>query len=242
MDFFRSKTEFLWTVLRNCPLCGATWPPKNWLCLDCEQQLYRMFLEPEAMSWTEERRLKVYSLLDWQRGETSDQFLSRLIYSLKGGELKKAWRGLALEFLSRWQRQAQQGSYRSGELLGQNILLIPAPPAQKGDKDHALEFSRALGDLLDAPVWRGLRRTHPTGKGWVQKRLGRFQRGQLQLERDPGRCFPSQLEGRWFVFVDDLITSGSTARAARAALSGLKKQDFLCWTLLRRSLPEKPTT
>ncbi len=185
------------------------------------------------MRWEEIKSLEVYSLLDWRRSSEEGLFLSRLMYCLKGEFRQDGWDLMALRFLSQWTLLKEKSSPVRDSLQKGTVLLVPAPPRFPGQRDHATAFAQGLSEYLDAPIYLGLRKKIPQGS-WVQKQLGRGQRARLEVEHQGSP--PSYLTKEWTViFVDDLITTGATARAVAAAFRKTECQ-FVVWTLARRSL------
>jgi predicted amidophosphoribosyltransferase len=70
-----------------------------------------------------------------------------------------------------------------------------------------------------------------------QKKKSRTQRFKVSLEWAENFTptdFRNQSAGKTLVFVDDVLTTGATARAAWKTLG--KPRDFAVWTLAQRSL------
>lgn len=163
---------------------------------------------------------KLNTLALWNWGERNDCTLRSLMMGLKGGngflELRKelvTW----LVARSLWLQEEKKDGW----------VVIPAPPRQLGEKDHAVRLAELIGDALDVPVVESFRREN---FGVVHHRLNRGERhrtvkANLQL-LSPGKKFSH------VIFVDDIVTTGATASRAHQLLD--HPEHFQVWSLVRR--------
>jgi predicted amidophosphoribosyltransferase len=93
-----------------------------------------------------------------------------------------------------------------------NIVLIPAPPRSKSQWDHARRLAQGLSNLTGFPLSAPLRRG---AAGGGQKSKSAQERRELALEIDGNL---DDFNGLRPVFVDDIVTTGATAQAAKVAL------------------------
>lgn len=128
--------------------------------------------------------------------------LNRLSYGLKN-----------LECPQTWLRLAELLVLKIGQRLDpEHVALIPAPARQIGSLDHAGRLALAISDLTGVKVLTLLQRPEGTES---QKKLGRQRRQMATLLPTEKH---NDLNGLRPIFVDDIVTTGSTARAAKKAL------------------------
>lgn len=204
---------------RCCPLCGWIWVGPLGLCSFCWPRLCQQRLE-HRYSTRVFAGLVSTALWDWD-GD-NDCLLRRFLLSLKGGRgSRPLWQELAAALVSRVQPlpRAQEP-----------WVIVPSPPRNQRQIDHAGRLARELVTLLRQEEALPLRRL-PTPKR--QKQLARGARmgnaeQAIQMDRLPGKTFTN------VIFVDDVITTGATARAAWLSLG--RPERFVVWSLARRLL------
>ena len=170
--------------------------------------LDRQFLRPQ--------NIPVYSLFRWGTGVDGEN-VQLLIAALKGDNGSRAFRHLASEFsLLRCKKEEACG----------DIVFCPAPAAIAGQIDHAYLWAEALAHQWGVSMVNILKR----GSLRTQKTLDVDQRRETTMELWEGHSVP---EGAKIIFVDDVITTGSTARAAWSVLG--KPRRFEVWTVACRA-------
>lgn len=183
--------------MRFCPICGRFLPFIDCVCEACFVSLQREFTFNLAEV---DLPFPVYSLWTW--GEL-DHSISCLLYSLKGGGGFSFYQFLAKESVLQFSFLKKKGVY------------IPAPPSRRG-LDHAGTFSEALAQVSKFKVLNILQRT---GEG-RQKYLSRLERARRSIALCKFSGLRKDLVGQAesVIFIDDVLTTGSTALSAYQAL------------------------
>ena len=204
--------------LRACAACRIWFPPTHWLCAPCWQALEGEYLSYETTARAE-KRLPHFRLMDWHKG--NHLLMSRLIDSLKQGGPGFIFKRLGLEMFSR---------FMPCDLWGRNIspVFIPAPPNSPLIKDHAFCLAQALQFYFGGSLKSLLRKAPHKNP---QKRKSRQQRAFIKIKAQE----PAPAE-RPIIFVDDILTTGATARASFHALGAPK--NFFIFTLAWRKPPK----
>ena len=217
------KTDFLFSWIRSCSVCRLSAPPINWLCSGCWRRLKSFYLPPEDMirqenEWTHLR------LLDWNG--KNDFFVRLFLSSLKKGGPSFMFRQLSLEFLQR--------AFHTLSIPEQGVF-IPAPARKRDLRDHAFLLAFCLSRLA------GLKMLNPLCRGPVslksQKQKNRQERKELCFDLKEGFSdlkLKELVKNQPIIFIDDILTTGATARAAHKALGAPKK--FSIFTLAHRPL------
>lgn len=211
--------QFIHRNLRSCPCCGNS--AKNFLfCQDCllkldlEQQHSNTRFGQSALG-----RTTILSAYNWTPDR--NQRLSQLISNLKNHNVDSDWRYFAEQIF--FPRQLEK-------LRGQDIKTRFVPvPSVRGRPDHAFYFAKALAKSLDgefAPILRRMDRTQQHSKSRQERRNVEFKLSEIFTHSNP-------FAGRT-VIVDDVLTTGETAKAAIAALQA--KHPIEVWVVARRSL------
>ncbi len=149
---------------------------------------------------------RVQSLLEWTEDR---EIVGNLVRSLKGAQSNFAYSVLAYELASH------------AELRGVTIVV---PPSKRGDRDHAWTLGSMLADLSGTELLSPFR----VESGTDQKLLNKLERAALSF------TLTEKVPSSNILFVDDLITTGATARAAWQALG--KPKGFSVWTVACRPL------
>ena len=194
-------------VFQSCASCDTSFRVRSGLCPDCRSELMSRI---EPMYWRQGREHDSYALLDWNG--LNDNFVRPLVYSMKGGRNPELRRELVALLASRV----------AVEDVHDFEILIP--PTSSHQANHAECVAK---DLLACLGWKkdinSLRTFQPLTP---LKNRTRSERKHLKFERNLRL-------GDKIVFIDDVITSGSTAQAAYEAMG--KPQHFKIITLWSRA-------
>ncbi len=204
---------FIRKWVSSCARCRSLRGPIH---IYCEYCWLRLFEIQNAVNDFQQRDYPflVYALFTWQ--DELDQLIRPLVYALKGGVIVEPWMKFAQDFLF----------FRSqiGNLLPQVIVI----PPQKKRLDHAYYWGKALADSIGCELLLCLAETNNTRKQKLLSRESR-QKKEFELEGDFKKDHFRELR---IAFVDDTITTGSTAAAAFQALEG--PCQFEVWTLVAK--------
>lgn len=189
--------------IHTCSYCSSFWHVEGLLCEGCTTKL-RSAIRPQLAC--EGYDMPAYALFDW-RGEP---LLNTLFSVLKGGGFALTHDLLAIWFLMKMEMDVR------------DWVLVPSPPRQSGLLDHAHTFAAALSKHLKTPVVPALQR--PVGV--EQKSLSIKERANLDLKLTTDNHW---VKSKKTIFIDDIITTGSTAKAAYIALD--RPPGFMVWTI-----------
>lgn len=198
----------------NCAHCFFRISEEQILCQACKRDLECFEARKRSLSayaWP------VQALYEWW-GESP---VGAVIRSLKGCNDPAWWLPLA----RRLELKAIQE--RGLGFESKFDFIVPSPSRRRGEGDHALGLAKSLSGLLSTPILDCLGRS---GSG-TQKVKSRSERAGLEHILLPGH---RGVEKSSILFVDDLVTTGGTARAAHLALGRPKK--FEIWTIGCRPL------
>ncbi len=213
MKFLRSL------FLAPCRLCFSPFGDGRELCGICEG-LLRSRISSRTKVKKEIEGLRVFSLFEWNQ---SDWLLYEFLHSLKNSK--------DLSLFLPWARELLLKMDLAGLKKRRPILLVPAPPKVAGQMDHAGSWALALAQLLKADIFWGLQRPFQEGKG--QRLKARSERQKLRLGLRGQEALSCQnYKAVWFV--DDVVTTGSTAKAAYRALGGVARGRFSVISLAYR--------
>jgi len=200
-----------WPEFNSCLNCGSFFVDAHLLCRPCSY-LFLQTLKSRKTQWVEQ--IPVHSLLTWPPG-TSDA-LSHLILRLKTAR-PEAWRFYAQHFFLHW----------ADSLSISKSTIFVSVESRSGNL-HAQNWGQALSDFFHRPHENVL---SLEGDLQSQKTLSLLRRrGRKMISRVDF----SRLQGHQLIFVDDVVTSGSTALAAYRALK--EPKDFQVWSLVWRSV------
>lgn len=194
--------------IRHCAFCQC-WPNlySEILCKKCWTELLS---ESECNLSSHNYPFQVYRLWVWSG---INQRLYLFLHSLKNGWAQKVLKDLAQYFLA--QRTIEQ-DFKSA-------VIVPSPRKTGQKKDHAMVFAKHLSEQSSIPLKDILQR------GSNQE----FQKQKTLQERSQVKMNLLQQESlENVIFVDDVITSGSTVMAAYKALGF--PRNFQVWVLAER--------
>lgn len=160
------------------------------------------------------------TLYRWSPGRSD--ILSGLILWLKGSQQKCAWKYYAQKMARRYASDLPQGF---------KIYVVPAPSRHPNQRDHAYLWAEGLSLALGAEILPCLRKTGQ----YSQRGADRGTRALIEmgLIEKYTESVDFQSQALW-IFADDIVTTGATARSAHIAL-GVPKH-FEVWALAQRSL------
>lgn len=202
----KSVVTKLLSILRHCPICGQFFSVVNFTCQSCQEKLFCSinFCKAEI-----DLPFPVYSLWTWGK---LDYSISFLLYALKGGGHSCFYKKVAKECFFR------------SSFLKREIIFIPAASREK-KLDHAGCFAKALADIFFSQFLNILCRV----KNKKQKRLSKLERraNSIILKNTKFKNTPTTQSdtnlAKWnnknIIFVDDVLTTGSTALSAYKALN-----------------------
>ena len=207
---------------RSCCVCRWSVPPVPWLCSGCWKKLNSFYLHPRDMI-REQGGLTHARLFDW--GEENDFFARLFLNSLKKGGPAFIFEKLMQDFLHRFLQ------VRS---LPANTVFIPAPSSHREQpQDHAFSLCHAMSHVAGFAFQNPLLVAPSPQTQIAQKQKSRKERKEIHF--DVQKSF--SVSNKTLIFVDDILTTGATARSAWKTLG--KPPSFIIFTLSwRRFLQE----
>ena len=202
MSYAMEVMNFFW---KACPICQLPKWQNSFLCTQCCKLIGPPNIESQQI-----QGMQVYSFYRWTHINHGP--LSRLVYALKGGESLSALDIFFTENIGLHLKFAIQNL--------STFSLVPSPSKRPGVRDHSLALTEAVAHKIHCPIKNILLREDLSS----QRNLSRKERFHRRMTLEPGVSCPSQV-----LFVDDVLTTGSTAKAAYEALGRPKNFKVLCF-------------
>ncbi len=201
---------------RSCLKCGSFAVNKSLFCNYCFSELY----EPGESLYFRNDPVETFYLFNWIPMESDS--LSFLLRQLKGSQQIIAWRYYAKLF---WKEIYVHNIL---QFEGKDVLLVPSPSKFPGQPDHAEIFCKNLSEFSGIPMASILQRKDVSEQKKKRKKDRLNDRVKL-IENFSA----NNISGKHVIFVDDILTTGGTALAARKALGVVK--NFTVWSLASRA-------
>lgn len=201
-------------ILRSCYICSA---PQGisfngTFCRSCEQKILKTKIREEKMD-----DIRAYYIFDW-RPERA--FVETLIHNYKTGQANLE---VFAKIFSRHMMEQKKFAWP--------VCVVPSPPRITNKTDHATQLAQVISNKINADYVHCLLRTSDE----EQKGRAIKERRKIVLSLNHGA--EAQLARHTFktiLFVDDVISSGSTVRAAHRALG--QPKNFIVFAIARRPL------
>lgn len=187
------------------------------LCEDCYSLIEIYALSREVSGY----EFKVFSLFSWD--QLSDNLLRNLLLGLKGGGPREIYSGLVDRLCLNRLNSASEKEYK-------NFQVVPAAPRRENFYDHAHALAKGVATTLNAKFCPVLIRNSKI----QQKLLSESERRSANVIKNSMKlkCDQSINCEEPVIFVDDIITTGTTALAAFEALGRPKR--FEVWVIAHR--------
>lgn len=201
-------------LLRVCIYCSSIDCGDSLFCGLCEKKLWS---KHNGLKQIQVDSLQVSYLFDWFPDD--DPMLNMLLNQMKGSAPKSLYASYAQRICDR----LPQIQFKD------DTAIVPCP--SRGDRIHALLLAEAFAKQLSLPVLDILELADPA----------KDQKGRTKSERQHIRMRLKQTTGiRHVIFIDDIVTTGATAKAARLALRSVEGFEVFCLAH-RRHLATKLT-
>lgn len=199
---------------QHCYICGRSTRRLSHFCLECRRCLESTIANSQAGGTVAVRSPTGHSLV--ALGSYQSVYLAAAINALKGGDFREDLTLIAHQLI-RTRLLAERPP------LPTPVLIVPCPSRIKSGYDHAVALALAIGELTCWEVGRDfLSPSAPMEHSQKQKKRGeRLERRFLarpELDLSPYGTI---------LFVDDVVTTGATTRAAWSALG--EPENFEVW-------------
>lgn len=218
-NIIKNLIEQIDEKLRSCANCGfPTTVPNTMLCSYCHHVVLKQKSLRSKNIIHQRKSIKAYSLFDWTPNECNA--LSALVLALKGSAPPKVWLEYAALFVNHRMSQA---------VFPQDLIIVPCPSLNR-EKDHAWYFAKAVSELVNRPLLQLFQRgdCHYFRKASKLDREAHL-KSRLHFSEN---ITQTTFENRNIIFIDDIITTGTTVKSAYTHLD--KAKSFEAWSLAYR--------
>lgn len=225
-----------------CSACGKPTFQAIYLCRTCK----KLMLESRfSLQTWEDHGQSFRSLLTWEPGESD--FFSGWIKQVKQfsdtdwNYLAQVWAKEDFKSRAYLDLNGSQDTSKTKTPIKSilNAAFVPCPMTKPG-RAHAQRWTQALAQVYGLPVYDILKYSDENTEN-SQKRKNKKQRSKTQMvicEEKLEMCGLKELRKNKdiqnIIFVDDMVTTGATARAAQNAISKLGIANFYTWSLIQR--------
>ncbi len=199
MDFF----GFIHRTHGCCLHCGSFFVRKSLFCQICENLIWRKQI---GLCRIDKDGLKITSLFSWE--PNSNRLLSNLLMAQKDGNLSSAIEYYAKILASKAKPVAQDRS----------IYFIPCP-AGAPDRNHAQILAEKIAEAVGASVLECLIWADSSIEPKIEQKKAKLRERQNRSLRLVRSAIPPDFGKAHVIFIDDIVTTGSTAKAAKNALA-----------------------
>lgn len=199
-------------LCRACLNCSSFECKDSLFCENCEKKLW---IRHQGIKKIFVETTPVFYLFDWF--PDIDPFLNMLLPALKGSAPKLVYQFYAKRLVGLLPRVCRP----------EGTVVVPCP--SKAKRKHALYLAEAIALELGLPILDILQFSQLSGE---QKGRNRLERKRTQMQLKDFHTF------KHVIFIDDVVTTGSTLKAARGTFKAVKSFEVFCLAH-RRSLAVK---